>query len=79
MEALVGFLVGYYVGTRHGRDGLRELLESAEAIRRSPETRRLVAQGVSAGAAAGGSVGTVVANLVRGFTTPGGDSGRRAA
>ncbi len=47
METLIGFAVGYVVGTRQGRDGLRKTRESFDAIRTSPEVRQLVATGVS--------------------------------
>jgi hypothetical protein len=42
MEVVVGFAVGYWVGTRQGRDGLARALDSARAIWESPETRRLL-------------------------------------
>ncbi|HSZ43069.1 MAG TPA: hypothetical protein VK817_24160 [Trebonia sp.] len=48
MEVILGFAVGYWVGTRNGRDGLDKAIDSARAIWASPETRRLLAEGVSA-------------------------------
>lgn len=57
METLIGFAVGYLVGTRHGREGLEKARESLQAIRNSPETRRLVLTGV---AVAGGAVRQVL-------------------
>ena len=48
MEALIGFAVGYWVGTRQGRHGLQRGLESAQAIWASPETKRLLSEGLSA-------------------------------
>jgi hypothetical protein len=42
MEVVIGFAVGYWVGTRHGREGLARALDSARAIWESPETRRLL-------------------------------------
>jgi len=48
MEVLIGFAVGYWVGTRHGRKGLEQALETARGIWESPETRRLLGEGVSA-------------------------------
>lgn len=42
MEVLIGFAVGFIVGTRHGRDGLADIIESANAIRSSKEVQRLV-------------------------------------
>jgi hypothetical protein len=85
MEALLGFLVGFWVGTKQGRQGMLKLIESADAIRRSPETRRLIAQGISTGVSAvspavqtlsrsaGGSIGGVVTELAR---ARGGRNGR---
>lgn len=48
VEVVIGFAVGYWVGTRQGRQGLQNALESAQAIWASPETRRLLGQGLSA-------------------------------
>jgi len=42
METMIGFVIGYYVGTQHGRDGLARARESIEAIRKSPQTRELL-------------------------------------
>ena len=47
MEVVLGFAVGYYMGTRQGRKGLREAIESAQAIMASPETRRLLSEAIS--------------------------------
>lgn len=47
METLIGFVIGYVVGTRQGRDGLAKARESVDAIRTSPEVRQLVATGAS--------------------------------
>ena len=47
MEVVIGFAVGYWVGTRQGRQGLQHALESAQAIWASPETRRLLSEGLS--------------------------------
>ena len=38
MEVVIGFAVGYWVGTRQGRQGLQNALESAQAIWAHPET-----------------------------------------
>jgi hypothetical protein len=54
MEVVLGFAVGYWIGVRQGRRGLQEALESAQAIWASPETRRLLGQGLSAIEAAAG-------------------------
>ncbi len=48
MEVVLGFAVGYYLGTRQGRDGLQKALDSAQAIVASQETRRLLGEGLSA-------------------------------
>ena len=48
MEAVIGFVVGYMVGTRQGRQGMQKALESAQAIWASPETKRLLSEGLTA-------------------------------
>ena len=48
METVIGFAFGYWVGTRHGREGMQRALDSARQIWASPETRRLAAEGLSA-------------------------------
>ena len=48
MEVVIGFAVGYWVGTRQGRQGLQHALESAQAIWAHPETRRMLAEGITA-------------------------------
>jgi hypothetical protein len=45
METVIGFIAGYLVGTSHGRAGLAKVRNSVEAIRTSPELRRLAADG----------------------------------
>lgn len=47
METIIGFVVGYLVGTSQGRNGLAKARESIEAIRNSPETRRLIRTGAA--------------------------------
>ena len=47
MEVVLGFAVGYYIGTRQGRKGLQEAIESAQAIMASPETRRFLSEAIS--------------------------------
>jgi len=44
METVIGFVVGYLVGTSHGRAGLAKVRTSAEAIGTSPELRRLAGE-----------------------------------
>lgn len=47
VEVIIGFAVGYWVGTRQGREGLQRALDSARAIWESPEARRLAGEGLS--------------------------------
>jgi hypothetical protein len=42
MEVLIGFAVGYWVGTRQGREGLERAMDSVREIAAHPETRRLL-------------------------------------
>jgi hypothetical protein len=48
VEVVIGFVVGYLVGTRQGRKGMQQALESAQAIWASPETKRLLSEGLTA-------------------------------
>jgi hypothetical protein len=48
VEVVIGFAVGYWVGTRQGRQGLQRAMDSAQAIWASPETKRLLGEGLSA-------------------------------
>jgi len=48
VETAIGFALGYWIGTRQGRQGLQNALDSAKDILASPETRRLVGEGLSA-------------------------------
>jgi hypothetical protein len=48
VEVVIGFAVGYWVGTRQGRQGLQHALDSAQAVWASPETKRLLSEGLSA-------------------------------
>jgi hypothetical protein len=48
MGALIGFIVGYYLGTQDGRERLGELRESLDTIRNSPEVQGMFASGASA-------------------------------
>ena len=41
METIIGFVVGFVVGTREGRAGLDRLRKSWHSIRTSPEVHRL--------------------------------------
>ncbi len=47
METIVGFVAGYLVGSRDGRDGLERLRSSWQSIRTSPEVRKLAAEAVT--------------------------------
>jgi len=47
VEVVLGFAVGYYIGTRQGRKGLVDAIESAQAIMASPETRKLLSETIS--------------------------------
>ena len=47
MGALVGFIIGYYLGTKDGRERLAELKQAVEEIRKSPEVQGIVATGVT--------------------------------
>ncbi|MGD0684820.1 MAG: hypothetical protein ABSA03_06840 [Streptosporangiaceae bacterium] len=65
MEAIIGFVAGYLVGSREGKAGLDRLRTSWDAIRTSPEVRRMageaavVAEAMVRRAASGGLSGTV--------------------
>ena len=47
VEVVLGFAVGYYIGTRQGRKGLLDAIESAQAIMASAETRRLLSEAIT--------------------------------
>jgi hypothetical protein len=47
VEVVLGFAVGYYIGTRQGRKGLQEAIDSAQAIMASPETRRFLSEAIN--------------------------------
>jgi hypothetical protein len=69
METLIGFAIGYLIGTRQGQDGLRKVRDSVEAIRNSPEVRQMLVGGASvAGSMAqqmlGGGAGAVLGGVV---------------
>ncbi len=69
METFIGFIAGYLVGSREGKAGLERLKTSWNAIRTSPEVRKLagdamtVAEQVVRRAPVGGIGGTVVRTL----------------
>jgi hypothetical protein len=45
--AIAGFVVGYYVGTQQGREGLQQLIESWQYISQSEEFKGAVASAVT--------------------------------
>jgi len=74
METIVGFVAGYLVGTREGKDGLERMRSSWQSIRTSPEVRKLAADAISlvettvrqrSGRAGIGGLGSVTDMLVR--------------
>jgi hypothetical protein len=75
METIVGFVAGYLVGTREGKDGLERMRSSWHSIRTSPEVRKLAADAITlvegvmrqspGRAGIGGAVGNVTDMLVR--------------
>ena len=75
METIVGFVAGYLVGTRDGREGLERLRSSWHAIRTSPEVRKLASEAMTVAEMAvrrgsgrgniGGAVGEVTNMIAR--------------
>jgi hypothetical protein len=47
MEVLIGFAVGYWMGTRHGRKGFEDALDTAREAWQSPMAQRLLEDGLS--------------------------------
>jgi hypothetical protein len=47
METVIGFIIGYLVGSREGKEGIVRLRTSADAIIHSTEVRRLTAQAIT--------------------------------
>lgn len=73
MEALIGFAIGYWAGTRDGKAGLERAWQALDAITKSDEFKGIVGQGLavgggllSKGMSAGGSngMGAVVMSMV---------------
>lgn len=86
METIIGFVAGYLVGTREGKAGLQRLQDSWQAIRTSPEARRLAAEALSfaqaaAKQASGRGLGAVGEGVVRSIASRvgGGHSTSQAA
>ena len=71
METIIGFLAGYLVGAREGKAGLERLKTSVNAIRSSPEVRKMasdaigMAEQVIKRVPAGGISDAVVRTLTR--------------
>ena len=69
MEAIIGFVAGYLVGTREGKAGLERLKTSWQTIRNSPEVRKLAVDAITMAeqivrrAPAGGISGALVRTL----------------
>lgn len=61
METLVGFAVGYYVGTKDGREGLARLVESWKEIRKRTHLKDLVGGAIGAIAPIAKEVGQLTA------------------
>jgi len=69
METLIGFAVGYLVGTKQGREGLAKVRESWDAIRQSPEVRQFLQTGATVAGSAvrqvlGGGGGAMISDVV---------------
>lgn len=84
METIIGFAVGYLTGVSEGRDGLKRARASVQAIRNSPEFRRLVSDAVTvaqgaAGRAAKGGLGAAVSSVAELISSRAADRGQRAA
>lgn len=85
METIIGFVAGYLTGASEGREGIQRARKSLDAIRTSPEVRRMVAdgvglaQGILGRVAKGGLTGAIgqVSELISGGATR--NEERRAA
>lgn len=49
MEAIIGFAIGYWAGTRDGREGITKALAALDAITKSEEFKGLMSQGLALG------------------------------
>ncbi|HTT49855.1 MAG TPA: hypothetical protein VMH35_00430 [Streptosporangiaceae bacterium] len=84
METIIGFIAGYLTGMSEGRDGLKRARASLEAIRNSPEFRRLVSDAVTAtqglaGRTAKGGLSSAVSGVGELITSRAAARGQRAA
>jgi hypothetical protein len=50
MGAIAGFMLGYYFGTKEGREGLTRLIDSWQYISKSDEFKTLLSSASSMGA-----------------------------
>ena len=81
METIIGFAVGYLVGSRDGKNGLERARASLQAIRNSPEAKRLTAEAIGVAGSVlkqvsargiGQTVGGVADLIARGATAAAG-------
>jgi hypothetical protein len=49
MEAIIGFAIGYWAGTRDGREGITKALAAFDAITKSDEFKNIMGQGLALG------------------------------
>jgi len=86
METIIGFIAGYLTGVSQGREGMERARKSLDAIRTSPEVRRMAGDGVGLAQAILGRVAKNglsglaggVAEIIANGAAPGRDE-RRAA
>lgn len=68
METIIGFVAGFLVGTREGREGVERLRSTVQSILASPELHRLAGEGVTLAQAtvkqaSGGAIGRAVGGV----------------
>lgn len=49
MEAIIGFAIGYWAGTRDGKEGITKALAAFDSITKSEEFKQILSQGMSLG------------------------------
>lgn len=73
MESIIGFAIGYWCGTKSGKEGLENAWKALDAITKSDEFKGLLGQGLAMGgglltkgmgAAGGNAIGSVVMGIV---------------
>jgi hypothetical protein len=84
METIIGFIAGYLTGVSEGRVGLQRARKSLEAIRTSPELRRMVGEAVGVtqavvSRAAKGGLGSTVGEVTELIASRASARERRAA